>query len=203
MSFDEYLARQFSHPTGPGGKLVTAVMNRQNRYMYEAALEVLAAQDSDSVLDVGCGNGFVLGLLGGRTQARLAGIDISESMVRATARRNRRLVAGGRLVVKSGDAAHLPFTDASFTMAYSINTVYFWPDVDAAMVEVRRVLQPGGVFVNALYANERLRSRSHTQTDYRFHEPEALIASGRDASFNVEQMPVLDGMGYCLVCRAR
>jgi SAM-dependent methyltransferase len=203
VSFQEYLARQFGHPTGLGGALVTAVMNRQNRPLYEAALRLLEADGSDSVLDVGCGNGFVLGLLGERTGASLAGVDISGSMVRAAGRRNRRLVRGGRLTVKNGDAAHLPFPDGRFSKAYSINTVYFWPDVDTAMAEVKRVLRPGGVFVNVLYSNDLLHAHPHTQTGgYRLREPDALIGSSRNAGFDVDQVPLLGGTGYGLVCRA-
>jgi SAM-dependent methyltransferase len=163
---------------------------------------LLAADGSDSVLDVGCGNGFVLALLAGRTGASLAGVDPSKGMVRAAARRNRGAVAAGRLVVREGDSARLPFPDGSFAKACSVNTVYFWPDVDAATAEIRRVLRPGGVFVNALYANERLAARSHTRTGYRFHDPEALVAAARAAGFEAERVPVLDGIGYCVVSHA-
>jgi SAM-dependent methyltransferase len=202
VSFDRYLARQFAGPTGVGGRLVTSVMNRQNRPLYEAALRLLDAGDSDSVLDVGCGNGFVLALLAERTGASLVGVDPSGAMVRAAARRNRKTVVEGRLTVRRGEAGCLPFPDGSLTKACSVNTVYFWPDVDAAMAEIGRVLSPGGVFVNALYTNERLAAHSHTRSGYRFHEPAALIAAAGRAGFAVEHVPVLGGAGYCLVCRA-
>ncbi|MDR1213685.1 MAG: class I SAM-dependent methyltransferase [Propionibacteriaceae bacterium] len=181
--------------------MVAAVMSRQNRPLYEKTLRLLAVGEADSVLDIGCGNGFVLGLLAERTKASLAGVDISVSMVKATIVRNRRFVTGRQMMVRPGDAADLPFPDGSFTKAYSINTVYFWPEVDAAMAEIRRVLRPGGVFVNALYTNEFLASRSHTQTAYRFHEPAALIASARRAGFDVKRVPLLGDIGYGLVCQ--
>ncbi|MDR1078233.1 MAG: methyltransferase domain-containing protein [Propionibacteriaceae bacterium] len=201
MGFNDYLSRQFGRPTGLGGRVVAAVMSRQNRPLYEKTLRLLAAGDTDLVLDIGCGNGFVLALLAERVKAGLAGIDLSDGMVRATARRCRGLVSEGRLTVERGDAAHLPFPDGSFTKAYSINTVYFWPEVDAAMTEIRRALQPDGVFVNALYSNEFLASRSHTKTGYRLHDPAALIASASGAGFEVERVPLLGGVGYGLVCR--
>jgi hypothetical protein len=35
MNLNRFIAEQFKKPQGIGGKLVTAVMNRQNRPLYE------------------------------------------------------------------------------------------------------------------------------------------------------------------------
>jgi hypothetical protein len=39
--FDRYIAKQFANPAGLGGRIVSAVMNRQNRPLYEATLAEL------------------------------------------------------------------------------------------------------------------------------------------------------------------
>jgi ubiquinone/menaquinone biosynthesis C-methylase UbiE len=41
----------------------------------------------------------------------------------------------------------LPLDDATFSKVCCVNVIYFWPDVRAMMVEVLRVLHPGGSFV--------------------------------------------------------
>ncbi len=181
--------------------LVTHVMNRQNTALYKETLRIVDADDSDCLLDIGCGNGYVLSLLAHQCKASLAGVDISASMVKSATRRNRQLVAQGRLTIRSGEAASLPFAEQSFTKAFTINTVYFWPDVDAVMAEIKRVLKPDGVFVNALYSNEFLSSHPHTETGYRFHTPDDLIRAAQDAGFVVSTVPVLDGVAYCIVCQ--
>ena len=180
---------------------MTAVMNRQNRPLYEATLDLLGADDYDLVLDIGCGNGAVLALLASRCGAALAGVDPSPDMVKAAASRNAVLVRQGRLAVTLGDASHLNFDDQAFTKAFSVNTVYFWDDLQATMSEIRRMLVPSGLFVNALYTNETLRGHPHTQTGYRFHDPKALVESAVHSGFEVNTVPVVDGLGYCLVCR--
>ena len=38
----------------------------------------------------------------------------------------------------------MPFDDRSFDAVYTVNTVYFWPDVRAALTEISRVTAPGG-----------------------------------------------------------
>ena len=201
MALSGFISRQFAHPSGVGGRLVTLVGSRQNRGLYEAALHLLAATDADRVLDIGCGNGTVLGLLAARCRAALAGGDPSPAMVSAATARNAAHIRAGRMTITPGDAAHLGFPDHTFSKALSVNTVYFWADVDQAMAEIRRVLAPGGVFVNALYTNKTLGGLSHTGSGYRFHDPDDLVSGAERAGFSARVAPVLDGAAYCLVCR--
>jgi SAM-dependent methyltransferase len=51
--------------------------------------------------------------------------------------------------VLRADVSALPFEDGSFDRAYSVNSVFFWPDPDAAFAEIYRVLRPGGLAVIA------------------------------------------------------
>ena len=48
-----------------------------------------------------------------------------------------------------GDVSRLPYADASFDRAYSVNAVFFWPDPVAGIAEIYRVLRPGGLAVIA------------------------------------------------------
>ena len=38
----------------------------------------------------------------------------------------------------------LPFEDDTFDLATAVETVYFWPDLQAGLKEIKRVLKPGG-----------------------------------------------------------
>ncbi|MDR0849666.1 MAG: class I SAM-dependent methyltransferase [Propionibacteriaceae bacterium] len=201
MNANTYLSAQFGRPTGVGGRLVSLVMNRQNLPLYEAAADLLPLSDADKVLDIGCGNGFVLSMLAERSQASFVGVDISETMVKAASRRNSRWIAEGRMAIQVGNAASLPFPDAAFTRAFTINTAYFWEDPDQTMVEIRRVLANGGVFVNALYTNETLAKFSHTQTGYKHHSVRELFNSCFRAGFEVKIVSLLDSTAYGLVCQ--
>src|SRR5207245_1984340 len=84
--------------------------------------------------------GFVVPTVGighGRTIERaatvlatgfIAGIDLSEEMVRMAERRCRRLIRDGKVTLSVGDSDHLPFLDQHFDKALSVHTVYFWAD---------------------------------------------------------------------------
>src|SRR5919204_412524 len=49
-----------------------------------------------------------------------------------------------RLDLRVGSVERLPFPDASFDHAVGVNTVAVWPDLEAGLRELHRVLRPGG-----------------------------------------------------------
>jgi ubiquinone/menaquinone biosynthesis C-methylase UbiE len=97
----------------------------------------------DAVLDVGCGTGVLLEMLARRTGAGLrVGLDFSPPML---ARARERL--GADAVLAAGDALALPFADASFEFVLTNSSLHYWPDAEAALDELVRVLRPGGRLV--------------------------------------------------------
>ena len=104
----------------------------------------------DSVLDVGCGKGFLLYEL---TQAvpglKVQGIDISEYAVE-----NSKEEIRGNL--KVADAVSLPFEDNSFDLSISLNTLHNSDcyDLDKAFSEIERVGKKNKYIVVESYRNE-------------------------------------------------
>lgn len=105
-------------------------------------LERIGFRDDDSVLDVGCGNGWLVRLIASLVpEGAVAGIDLSDQMIREA----RELSAGqDRVRFEVGTAERIPFPNASFGRAVSIESAYYWPDPAAGLGEIFRVLQPGG-----------------------------------------------------------
>ena len=114
-------------------------------------------QSDDRVLDIGCGGGMAVKLIAGRVQQRtiategfVAGVDYSEDMVQQARRRNAAAIRAGRVEVKHGNVAALPYDDASFDKVISVEAFYFWPDPIANLQEVRRAMGRGGLVALAM-----------------------------------------------------
>lgn len=121
------------------------------------------------LLDAGCGTG---GLLKHVTQALPALAPMGLDYMPAAATRAAR--KSGCPVV-AGDANRLPFSDASFGAAVSIDVIcHAGVEPAVALAEMRRVLRPGGTLVVNLPAFEWLRS-AH---DARVHNARRFTRSG-------------------------
>ena len=111
-------------------------------YDRPALLELLGDVRGKRVLDAGCGPGFYSEQLIERG-AQVVAIDASEPMVElARARLGDRCVVQQQML---GEA--MPFDDNSFDAIVCALTIHHVDDRHAALVELCRVLRPGGVLV--------------------------------------------------------
>jgi len=106
-------------------------------------LEALALRAGERVLDIGVGPGYLALEMAHAVGAtgKVCGIDRSEVMLGLA---SKRCAGVDRIELRAGDAARLPFDDASFDAAAAVQVYLFVGDVDAALAELHRVLRPGG-----------------------------------------------------------
>ncbi|WFS62491.1 class I SAM-dependent methyltransferase [Pseudodesulfovibrio thermohalotolerans] len=110
------------------------------------------------ILDFGCGYGRVMAQLAEAGYTALTGIDFSEPLVR----RGREEHPGLDLAAYPGGP--LPYADNSFDAAVMLAVFTCMPDTAAqagALLELKRVLRPGGV----LYVNDFLLNRDRRNLD--------------------------------------
>jgi SAM-dependent methyltransferase len=116
------------------------------------------------VLDVGCGNGYVLSRFA-REGAHTTGIDLTRRAVELSSRRFELMGLAGEFTV--GSAEDLPFAENTFECVTSMGVLHHTPDTARAVAEVRRVLKPGGRLIvmfyhrnSAVYRRMQLRARA-------------------------------------------
>jgi len=73
-----------------------------------------------------------------------AGVDVSQTMLEEAVKRNDSAIRAGRVELKQGDVASLPYPNEFFHKAMSIHSIYFWPHPVEGLREIRRVIKPGG-----------------------------------------------------------
>ena len=94
-----------------------------------------------SVLEVGCGHGFVTGELARRAAGSVVAVDIRPPVGRGPVSRRRPEPRA------AADARDLPFADGLFDLVFFQNSLMWIDPPGDAMHEASRVLAPGGVVV--------------------------------------------------------
>jgi len=93
----------------------------------EKILSVMPGDKSVSVLDVGCGNGFMLSVLRDNGYTDLSGCDIRED------------ISIGGVKYTQASAVNLPFSDNMFDVVMCNHTLEHIPDIYQAVNEIKRV----------------------------------------------------------------
>lgn len=111
----------------------------------QAILRALALQPGERVIDIGSGPGLLACEMAAAvgTGGRICGVDVSENML-ALARARRPPAGSGTVEYQEAGAPTLPYADASFDVAVCTQVYEYVDDVPAALLELRRVLRPGG-----------------------------------------------------------
>jgi ubiquinone/menaquinone biosynthesis C-methylase UbiE len=145
------LTSQFACPTGLLGVGVGRLMAVKNAKMNEFAVEMLDIQPDDQALEIGFGRGRTIRMIAERAKAGfVAGVDLSDVMVRQATRYNLDLIVAGRAELCQGSVADLPYECERFTKVLAVNNYQFWPDAELNLEEMRRVMREGGLVVICL-----------------------------------------------------
>ncbi len=199
MSFLRSFLQNARKPDGVAGRVMLWGMNWGHASMAKWGREHVSPRPDAHVLDIGCGGGANLAqFLKVCPKGRVCGIDFSTESVASSRRKNAEAVATGRCEVRQGNVSRLPYADGAFDLVTAFETVYFWPDVPAAFVEVRRVLGPSGAFliVNEVSGD----SRWTTVVDgMRAYTAETLTEWLRAAGFEALRTDVRKDGALCLV----
>src|SRR5260370_11411943 len=108
------------------------------------------------VLDVGCGNGYVLSRYA-RCGAAAYGIDLTETAL--TLSRRRFELNGLQGEFRSTDGDTIPYPDSHFDIVCAMGVLHHVEDPQPMIAEMRRVLKPGGTCILMLYHRDSWKYR--------------------------------------------
>ena len=140
---------QLAKPTGTLGWIAGHVMAMKNGDRSVWVFSLLDLKPEDRVLEIGFGPGADIARAS-RSAAFVAGVDHSDVMLRQASKRNAAAIEAGRVELRLGSAAQLPYPEAHFDRVFAINSAQFWKESIKTLTEVRRVLKPGGWVVLAV-----------------------------------------------------
>ncbi|HEU0293589.1 MAG TPA: methyltransferase domain-containing protein [Anaerolineales bacterium] len=124
-------------------------------YFGRRLVEQAALPPGSRVLDVASGRGAVLfpTVEAVGSNGFVTGIDFAEGMINETTREiGQRGLANAE--IRQMDAEHLDFPESSFEVVLCGFALFFFPQLDRALAEFRRVLKPGGRIAVSTWGNQ-------------------------------------------------
>ncbi|MDH3201721.1 MAG: class I SAM-dependent methyltransferase [Myxococcales bacterium] len=148
-------------------------------------LRAMEVDPNETVLDAGCGPG-VHSIRIARAGHRVCAADISERMLSHASERVAAAGLSDQVVFKREDLTNLSFASESFRHVFSWGVIIHIREVERALSELARVVQPGGTL--GLYVINK------TALD---HGIETLArAASRKPLAGMQHLPLGDGVWY-------
>jgi ubiquinone/menaquinone biosynthesis C-methylase UbiE len=114
----------------------------QTRGLLRKGLRTFGVGPAERVVDLGCGTGVLLGCLLGHlgSRGRVHAVDFAPRMIA----RAKKKHPDERVDFLVADAGAIPVPDASVDRVVCFSAWPHFPDPDAVIRELRRILKPGG-----------------------------------------------------------
>ncbi|MBO7077995.1 MAG: bifunctional demethylmenaquinone methyltransferase/2-methoxy-6-polyprenyl-1,4-benzoquinol methylase UbiE [Bacteroidales bacterium] len=114
-----------------------------------ALREIVTPERPQALLDIACGTGDFALAQARRMHAdsRITGLDLSEGMLAVMREKVEKAGLAGRISCEQGDCEQMRFAEGSFDCATIAFGIRNFAHREAALVEILRVLKPGGRLV--------------------------------------------------------
>src|ERR1700691_1543679 len=149
------------------------------RTVLERAIEPLGLPAHAQILDAGCGSGRNMVDLA--RHGTVTGVELSETSVELARAR-------GVGEVLAGSVMDMPFDDATFDLAVSLDVIEHLEDDVGALHELRRVTKPGGALLVTVPAYQWLWS-GHDEINHhhRRYNRRTLLAAAQSGGWELER----------------
>lgn len=137
---------------GFSGWVAAKVMERQNAYAEQEAVQRLDPQPGERVLVIGFGPGMGLHCLLKSQVQYVVGVDPSQVMYDAASKRNSVDILGGRLKLLKCEAADLTEDYGPFDGAIAVHTLQICRPISPTAARLAHVLRRGARFVSITHA---------------------------------------------------
>ncbi|NNF53998.1 MAG: class I SAM-dependent methyltransferase [Acidimicrobiales bacterium] len=109
----------------------------------DAVVDLVGPVEGETVLDIGAGLGAGA-FRAARAGASVVAVEPTPFLRRLLVIRRIFERERQRITVADGSAEHLPADSQTIDALWAVNTMHHWIDADAAALEMKRVLVPGG-----------------------------------------------------------
>jgi len=173
-------------PRRLAGRIAAWFMEKGHKSIYENVSKEVDLQPEDDLLEVACGSGHFLKKYASPVHS-VAGLDLSELMVKQATKKNQERVAAGTAEFVHGNASKLPWEDNRFSVATTMGGFTMFPKPLESLKEMYRVLRPGGKVVVSIEwnAEDGLDHTKHVEKyEMRIYTEDEVRALMKEAGFS-------------------
>jgi ubiquinone/menaquinone biosynthesis C-methylase UbiE len=204
-NFIQYVGKNFGNPNGVGGIISTKIMNIINQKQYYSVLENIELEPNNYILDIGFGNGYLIKKLFKKNiPIKIYGIDISNDMVHKVSLKNQQNIQNGILHLFLENISKTPFENNLFDKIYTVNTIYFWNELDKCFSEIKRILKNNGIFINVIYTKEYMDKIIYTKYGYNKYTIDNIINVTENNGMKIiKTIEIQKNKSYCIISENR
>ena len=112
-----------------------------DKVQIDMILQYIPQNNNVHILDIGCGNGKMLGYLQKKTKSYIHGFDYSEEAIRTA-----QMMFRENAEFREGIIGQIEYPEEKFDVIISMDTLYFAADMTAFVAQVKKWLKRDGVF---------------------------------------------------------
>ncbi len=141
-NYIELSKKHFNNQASVYDETNTAYYSKYPKISCKDVAQRLRNTEYQSLLDIGCGTGYLINMLQSQKSAHYCGLDLSPEMLKMAKRRLPESV-----FLTEGPSDNLPYDDGGFDVVTCVQSFHHYPQPEKAMAEAYRVLRSNGLYI--------------------------------------------------------
>jgi ubiquinone/menaquinone biosynthesis C-methylase UbiE len=121
-------------------------------------------------------------------------------MLNRARNRNMKKINNETLKLFLENISKTTFIENTFDKIYTVNTIYFWSELDKCFSEIKRILKPNGIFINVFYTKEYLNKIIYTEYGFNKYTAEEIENITQKYGMKImETIEIKKNKSYCII----